>query len=118
MRLKLKNRSYYIEKRLIDRFGTFRLPASALLDIVRIKWIAVKLGIEKILLKNNLLIANFISDPDSQFYRSSLFVSIMNYVNRHQKQMSVRQKESKLSLTIPDIRTVKSAIEILKRDLS
>ena len=54
-------------KRLIDRFGPLPPPAVALLDIVRIKWLAIKLGIEKILLKNNLLIANFISDPDQHF---------------------------------------------------
>ncbi|HUV01713.1 MAG TPA: transcription-repair coupling factor [Bacteroidales bacterium] len=102
------------EKKLIDRFGPVPPPASALLDIVRIKWIAVKLGIEKIFLKNNLLIANFVSDPNSGFYRSSLFVSIMNYVNRKQKQMRVRQKESKLSLTVTDVRSVKSAIRILE----
>ena len=57
------------EKRLIDRFGNLPQPAQALLDIVRIKWIAVKIGIEKILLKNDLLIANFVSDPNSRFYR-------------------------------------------------
>jgi len=102
------------EKRLVDRFGPVPPPSSALLDIVRTKWIAVKLGIEKIMLKNNLLIANFISDPDSGFYRSSLFISIMNYVNHHQKRMSVRQKESRLSLTIAEIRTVKSAIGVLQ----
>ncbi len=101
------------EKSLVDRFGTLPSTASELLDIVRIKWIAVRLGIEKILLKNNLLIACFISDPNSSFYRSRLFVSIMNYVNRHHKQMSVKQKESKLSVTISDIRSVKSAIQIL-----
>jgi len=101
------------EKKLTDRFGVVPPPASALLDIVRIKWIAVKLGIEKILLKNNLLIANFISDPGSEYYRSSLFVSVMNYVNRNQKRMSVKQKASKLSLTITEIKSVKSAIEIL-----
>jgi transcription-repair coupling factor (superfamily II helicase) len=100
-------------KKLIDRFGPVPLPAAALLDIVRIKWIAVRLGIEKILLKNSLLIANFISDPNSQFYRSALFVSIMNYVNRHQKQMSVKQKEKKLSLTVSDVSSVKSAISVL-----
>jgi transcription-repair coupling factor (superfamily II helicase) len=102
------------EKRLIDRFGSIPPPASALLDIVRIKWIAIKLGIEKILLKNNLLIAYFISDPRSDYYRSSLFVSVMNYVNHHQKRMSMKQKESKLSLTISEIKSVKSGIEILK----
>jgi transcription-repair coupling factor (superfamily II helicase) len=101
------------EKRLTDRFGALPPPSAALLDIVRIKWIATKLGIEKILLKNDLLIANFISDPESSFYRSQLFVSIMNYVNRHHKQMTVKQKETKLSLTISDIKSVKVAIQAL-----
>jgi transcription-repair coupling factor (superfamily II helicase) len=102
------------EKKLEDRFGPIPPPARALLDIVMLKWIAVKLGMEKILLKNDLLIANFISDPNSMFYRSQAFVSIMNYVNSHQRQMSVRQKETKLSLTISGIKSVNSAILVLR----
>jgi transcription-repair coupling factor (superfamily II helicase) len=105
------------ERKLIDRFGQIPPPAQALLDIVRIKWIAVKIGIEKILLKNNLLIAYFVSDPNSPFYRSSLFVSIMNYVNRKQKQMNMKQKAAKLSLTVNDIKSVKSAIKVLSEVL-
>jgi len=101
------------EEKLVDRFGNIPPPAQALLDIVRIKWIAVKIGIEKILLKNNLLIANFVSDPNSSFYRSAIFVSIMNYVNRRHSQMSIKQKATKLSLTINDVRSVKSAIKVL-----
>jgi len=106
------------EKKLIDRFGNIPPPAEALLDIVRIKWIAVKIGIEKILLKNTLLIANFVSDHNSQFYRSALFVSIMNYVNRKQRQMNMKQKASKLSLTVSDVKSVKSAILILNEILA
>jgi transcription-repair coupling factor (superfamily II helicase) len=102
------------EKRLIDRFGPIPPSAAALLDIVRIKWIAVRVGIEKILLKNNLMIANFLSDPKSEFYHSSAFVSMMNYINKHQKRMSVKQRESRLSLTISDIISVKGAIEVLQ----
>jgi|WetSurMetagenome_2_1015567.scaffolds.fasta_scaffold00941_9 transcription-repair coupling factor (superfamily II helicase) len=105
------------ETKLIDRFGKIPPPAQALLDIVRIKWIAVKTGIEKILLKNNLLIAFFVSDQNSQFYRSSQFVSIMNYVNRKQKQMNMKQKSDKLSLTITDIRSVNAAIKVLEEIL-
>jgi len=101
------------EKKLIDRFGNIPPPAEALLDIVRVKWIAVKLGIEKILLKNNLLIANFVSDHNSDFYRSALFVSIMNYVNRKKNRMNMKQKASKLSLTVTDVKSVKLAIQIL-----
>ena len=105
------------EKNLIDRFGEIPPPAQALLDIVRIKWISIKLGIEKVLLKNNLLIANFVSDHNSSFYRSALFVSIMNYVNRKQKQMNMKQKGTKLSLTISDIKSVKTAIRVLSEML-
>jgi len=103
--------------KLIDRFGNIPPPAEALLDIVRIKWISVKIGIEKIFLKNNLLIANFVSNQNSQFYHSSLFVSIMNYVNRKQKQMRMKQKATKLSLTIYDVKSVKTAIKILEEIL-
>lgn len=101
------------EKKLVDRFGKIPPPAEALLDIVRIKWVAIRLGIEKILLKNELLIANFISDPNSSFYRSPVFISIMNYVNRKKGLMHVKQKGDKLSLTISNIKTVKAAIKSL-----
>jgi transcription-repair coupling factor (superfamily II helicase) len=100
-------------KKLVDRFGPVPAPAEALLDIVRIKWIAGRLGIEKILLKNDLLIAYFISDQNSSFYRSPVFASIMNYVNRKQKQMSMKQRESKLSLTVHDVKSVRKAIGLL-----
>lgn len=105
------------EARLTDRFGPLPYQAKALLGIVRVKWIAIKLGIEKILLKNDLLIANFISDPDSGFYRGPLFVSIMNYVNRHQGKMHVKQKESRLSLTITGVMSVDEAISLLNKIL-
>ena len=108
---------FMFEKKLIDRFGIIPPPAEALLDIVRIKWIAVNIGIEKIMLKNNLLIANFLSDHESHYYRSSLFVSIMNYVNRNPKQMNMKQKASKLSLTVNGVISVKSAIRILNEIL-
>jgi len=101
------------EKRLTDRFGPVPPPANALLQIVRLKWIAVKLGIEKIMLKNDLMIANFVADPESSFYRSSTFLAIMSHINRFPQRMKVKQKESKLSLTITDVGTVHEAIFIL-----
>jgi len=106
------------EEKLIDRFGNIPHAAEALLDIVRIKWIAVQIGIEKIFLKNDMLIANFVSDHNSQFYQSPVFVSIMNYVNKKQQLMSMKQKGSKLSLTVTEVQSVKSAIHILEEILA
>jgi transcription-repair coupling factor (superfamily II helicase) len=102
------------EKRLSDRFGPLPPEARALLQIVRIKWLAVQLGIEKILLKNGLLIANLISDPTSPYYRSRRFTEIMAYINRFPARMKVRQKDSKLSLTVSDVPAVEEAIAVLQ----
>lgn len=101
------------ESKLTDRFGHLPPPAKALLEVVRIKWLGVRLGIEKILLKNNLLIANFVSDPESSFYRSALFGLIMSHINRFPERMKMRQKDTKLTLTISNVRTVEEAIKIL-----
>jgi transcription-repair coupling factor (superfamily II helicase) len=106
------------KQKLADRFGKIPKPAEDLVDIVRIKWMAVKLGIEKIVLKNNLMIAYFVTDQNSGFYRSELFVSIMNYVNRKQMKMNMKQKSSRLSLTVSDVLSVKAAIKVLDEILA
>lgn len=98
--------------KLTDRFGKLPPPAEALLDIVRVKWLATKIGIEKIFLKNELMIAYFVSDPNSNFFRSPIFSSIMSYVSR-QKQMHVKQKGDRLSLTVSGVKSVKQAIGML-----
>jgi transcription-repair coupling factor (superfamily II helicase) len=104
--------------KLTDRFGDIPPRALELLDMVRLKWIAVRLGMEKIVLRNNLLLANFISDPESRFYKSPAFIRIMGSVNNNHKLMSVKQKDSKLSITIREINSVKSAISTLDNILS
>lgn len=106
------------ESRLKDRFGPLPPPALALLDLVRLKWLASETGIEKVILKNEILVATFVNDPASDFYRSSLFVSVMNFVNRKRDSITVRQNNNKLSMTVRDIRTVAQAIDLFKKLLS
>ena len=106
------------ETHLTDRFGPPPPPARALLELVRLKWAAAKTGIEKVILKNNTLIANFVADQSSQFYRSPLFVSIMNYVNRRQGNMTMKQNNNKLSLTVRGVSSVVQAIDLFNSILS
>jgi transcription-repair coupling factor (superfamily II helicase) len=106
------------ESHMTDRFGPLPPPALSLLDLVRLKWLASETGVEKIILKNEILVATFVNDPASDFYRSSLFVSVMNFVNRHSDRMTVRQNNNKLSLTVRDVSSVAPAIELFKKILS
>ncbi|MFO7574786.1 MAG: transcription-repair coupling factor [Bacteroidales bacterium] len=101
------------ELRLKDRFGPIPPEANALINVARLKWIASELGMEKISLKGKIMIVTFDSDPDSPFYRSTKFASLMNYVNRRQGQMRVRQKETRLTLSVTGINTVNAAHKIL-----
>jgi len=106
------------ESHLADRFGPLPPPARALLDLVKLKWIASRTGIEKVILKNDTLIANFVTDQSSQFYRTALFVSVMNFVNRKQGNMTIRQNNNKLSLTVRGMTSVTQAIALFGRILS
>ncbi len=106
------------EQRLTDRFGALPKQADSLLSIVHTKWLSSKLGIEKVLLKNGVLIAHFVADPNSFFYKTALFIAIMNYINSHHKSMSVRQKGNRLSLTIKNVTSVDEANKVLKTILT
>ena len=100
------------ESRLADRFGPLPAPASALLDLVRLKWVAAAAGIEKIILKNNIMVAWFVSDTTSSYYSSNLFISVMNFVNRKKDRVTVKQTESRLSFSVKNISSIASAIKL------
>jgi len=102
------------ESRLADRFGPLPEPAIALLDLVRLKWVAAGAGIEKIILKNNVMVAWFISDPSSAYYSTPLFISVMNFVNRKKDRFTVKQTDSRLSFSVKSVLSVAAAIKLFK----
>jgi len=103
------------ERKLTDRFGPLPQPAKSLLELVKLKWLATKSGIEKIILKNNIFVAYFVSDPGSSFYRSPLFATMISRINSFPHRMKVRQKELKLTLTVSDIKSVEESMDILRK---
>ena len=105
------------ELRLIDRFGPLPSRAESLLEIVKLKWTASKLGMEKITLKGGLMMISFISEPKSPFYRSMTFVKLMNHINHRPNLMKMRQKDTKLSLVVNSIQTVSAAAAALSQML-
>lgn len=97
------------EMRLRDRFGPLPLRAVSLLGIVRLKWAAAALGMEKITLKNGIMIISFDSDPKSKFYSSQAFAGLMNHISKRPGEMKMKQTADKLSLTVYDIPSVDAA---------
>ena len=97
------------ENQLRDRFGNLPKPAIELLSTIRLRWIAEKLGFEKILLKNKRFIGYFVSNPASFFYQSEVFSTFLKYVQKNSNKCRLKEDKSRLSLTIRDIETVEQA---------
>ena len=105
------------EKELIDRFGELPVQAIDLLNSVRIKWIAISMGLERVVMKKNRLIGYFVSDQHSQFYQSPAFSKVLQYVQNNPGEVTMKEKQTRnglrLLLTIRNINSVQKALAIL-----
>ena len=101
--------------RLEDRFGKMPDELVRLFDIVRIRQIGVKLGFEKIIIKNGVMIAFFISNPLSQYYRSDKFSRILENVTANPKIFELKQNDNKLRIFVRNVEGTEKAYSILKK---
>ena len=98
---------------LIDRFGKLPKESRELLEVVKLRWKAIDLGIEKIILKNKKMICYFISDQQSPFYQSTDFVTIVQFVQKSKNRGQMKEINNKLTLTFPNVYNVETADYIL-----
>lgn len=107
------------ENEIIDRFGEIPTQVEDLLDSVRIKWLAKKLGLEKIILKQKRMIGYFVSDQQSEFYQTEAFTKTLKYLQQNPKSCVMKEKQTKnglrLLITFIKIDTVKKALETLQK---
>jgi transcription-repair coupling factor (superfamily II helicase) len=102
-------------KDLTDRFGTPPPQVKELCNIVRLRWIAIALGFEKVVLKNKLMIACFVSNQLSLYYRSPAFTAVIDYIQANPRQFKVKEQNEKLILSVANVTTVEQAIELLTK---
>ncbi|HOP03571.1 MAG TPA: transcription-repair coupling factor [Tenuifilaceae bacterium] len=101
-------------QKLTDRFGAIPSQVEELLNVVTLKWRAISVGIEKIVLKNGILIAYFISNQLSPFYRSNVFSSIIMSIQSNQHIFQLKETNDRLSLTAKNVENVDNAITVLQ----
>ena len=101
--------------RLTDRFGTIPEELSRLFDIVRIRQLGQKLGFEKIIIKNGVMIAFFISNPLSQYYKSERFSKILESITLNPRNFELKQNDSKLRIFVRNIDSISKAYSVLKK---
>ena len=106
------------EAKLVDRFGALPKQAQALLISMRIKWVATKMGLEKLVLKQGKMVGYFVGDQQSDYYQSPAFRKVLQFVQRHQTLAKMKEKQTKnglrLLLTFENIKSLKKALDLLE----
>lgn len=102
-----------MKDRLTDRFGPLPVEVECLFDIVKIRRLGVKLGFEKIILKNGVMIAFFISNPISKYYRSDKFAKILDNLNKNPKLFELKQNDNKLRIFVKNVESFDKAYDYL-----
>jgi len=101
-------------KELTDRFGEIPKQTQELLYVVKLRRLAKKLGIEKIILKREVLILYFVSSQDSPFYRSPVFSHILSLLQKKPAKYTMKERNGKLTLSILSIRNISAATGVLE----
>ncbi|WP_347839167.1 transcription-repair coupling factor [uncultured Draconibacterium sp.] len=101
-------------KGLEDRFGQLPRESRELIDILPLRWKAINLSMEKIILKNKKMICYFVADQKSSFYQSGDFIKIVQYVQKGKTKGRMKETKGKLTLSFSNVPNVETADYILK----
>ena len=101
------------EKRLEDRFGKIPVEGQSLILVVRLRWLAMKFGIEKLVLKNERMTAFLVSNSQSPYFQSEPFGRLLQYMTLHPRQCQLREQNHRRSVIFSDVRTVEKAFDVL-----
>lgn len=102
-------------ERLEDRFGKMPIELERLFDIVKIRQLAQKRGLEKVIIKNGLLIAFFISNPMSKFYKSKRFEKVLSNISANGSLFELKQTEGRLKIISRNVDTISKAFNLLEK---
>ena len=113
----LKNLSLY-ESELEDRFGKLPVQSQELIQTVKLKFLAIENGFEKLILKNQKMICQFNSNQNDPFFQSESFQNILKVINQNHDICQLKEKKStkgeRLLLVFEEVYNVEDAINYLK----
>jgi transcription-repair coupling factor (superfamily II helicase) len=101
------------EQEITDRFGPLPHEVRALLQMVRVRWHAEQLYIEKLTLKSGTLKAFFVTQGNEAFFQSNGFDKILHFVQQNPRRCAMKDVKGKLIVTITDVKEVSDMAELV-----
>ena len=103
------------ESRLADRFGPLPRAAKELLNVVRLRWEAIRLGMERVKVKNGLMIVHFVGEENSPFYKSEAFMTLLQRITQRPDRFVLKQHNNRLAMTVMNVKDVEDAYKTLQQ---
>lgn len=94
---------------LLDRFGPLPDAVQDLMETVKLRWAAEKLGIEKLVLKSNQMKCYLLPSSRDDFYSSVVFQKIMRFAQTHSRQTKIKEHKNRLILTVEGVASITKA---------
>ncbi|MDO7612853.1 MAG: transcription-repair coupling factor, partial [Crocinitomicaceae bacterium] len=88
------------ETRMKDRFGTIPKEVKELFFSFELRWLAQKLGLERLVIKSEKMVGWFIADPTSSFYQTDVFSELLKKIMNMGQGYRLIQKQDKLRLVV------------------
>jgi transcription-repair coupling factor (superfamily II helicase) len=104
--------------RLKDRFGDIPEVAEELIRVVPLRVLGKRLGVEKIMLKQQKMFLYFVSNSDSPYYQSDIFGRVLEYLTTHVHDCTLREGNGKRSMVVSNVASVDEALTVCRAVLS
>ena len=112
------------QKRLIDRFGNLPEESEQLLNVVRLRWLCCKMGIEKVILKQERM-SLYLTTHNPRYFQSKMFEKILQYAcTRVERCRLVEDRDrqgkptGKRYVVIQQVKTIGGALHLLNKILT
>jgi len=96
--------------KIVDRFGPLPQEVTDLTETVKLRWVAEKVGFEKLSIKSGSMKCHFGATANKAYFNGAIFGKILDYVQKNPKSCSLKEVKDKLILNIDKSNSVKNAI--------
>ena len=97
---------------MIDRFGPLPDSVNDLIETVRLRWIAERLGFEKVMIKNQALKCYFMPSENEAYFQSPIFGKILTYAQMNPKRSKMKEYKTRLILRVEEVLSIEEAKSI------
>lgn len=98
---------------LRDRFGEVPQTTESLIQVVPLRMVARRLGIERLVLKGGKMRLYFVGDDNKAYYNSAAFGKVLAYVQQNPRRCSIKEINDRRLMVFDGIAGVSDALSLM-----